>query len=599
MRREYLTVDNLREEIKNRVRETADIVQVIGDVVELKKAGARYSGLCPFHAEKTPSFSVNPQGQFYHCFGCGESGDVFSFVMKYNRLSFPEALKELALRYHIDLPEPKLSDADRERIRQRDLLFRINEEAAGIYHEFLIASPEAEKARRYLAGRGVSDEVIGNFRIGYAPDPASAGWSFVTGRLQNMRFPPSSLEKAGLAVKKERGGYYDRFRDRVLFPITNMTGQVVAFGGRLLGEGRPKYMNSPESLIFDKSRLLFGLFQHREKIRQCRQAVVVEGNFDLILLVVHGMDNVVAPLGTALTREHVRLLRGYCDEVVLLFDGDSAGMKAAMRSVPFFLAEQVDVRVAVLPEGHDPDSYVREKGLAATARLIEGASPLAEFVFDTLSRKYGMTLEGKNKIVSDLQEIIKAGEDSMQRSLMIAHFSEMLGIDPARFGEGVECRAEGSDRKRSATAAGLKSLPGKERQILDFLILYPEFFPELMAAGIEEAITDFGAMNVFQILKSLADEDALTPDRLLVGLPEGSAERQYVAELLILGDKSCPEDNEQHVRGMCDEILEWMRLEKKRRDGAGLQEQIRQAQISGDEKLLMELMNKIMEKRRT
>ena len=423
-----MTEGDLREEVKNRVKSAADIVHVIGDVVELKKAGSRYTGLCPFHAEKTPSFSVNPQGQFFHCFGCGESGDVFSFVMKYNRLSFPEALKELARRYHIDLPEPKLSDADRQLIRQRDQLYKINQEAARIYHEYLLSSPEALNARRYLENRGVSIKIVESFQIGYAPEPASGGWSYITARLQGMHFPLTAIEKAGLAVKKDRGGYYDRFRDRILFPIQDMSGRFVAFGGRILGEGKPKYMNSPESMIFDKSRLLFGLFRHREKIREERKAVVVEGNFDLVLLAEKGIENVVAPLGTALTRDHVRLLRGYCDEVILIFDGDKAGLKAAMRSVPFFLAEQVDARVALLPEGHDPDSYVREKGPEAVMKLVEGASPMAEFVFDTLAAQYGLTLEGKNKIITDLREMIKAGVDSVQRSLMLSHFSEMLGV---------------------------------------------------------------------------------------------------------------------------------------------------------------------------
>lgn len=585
-----MAVDSQRDEVKNQVRETADIVQVIGDVVELKRAGSRYTGLCPFHAEKTPSFSVNPQRQFFHCFGCGESGDVFSFVMKYNRFSFPEALKELARRYHIDLPEPKLTDADRERIRQRDLLYKVNRESANMYQEVLATSPDAGNARRYLQKRGVSQEIIKTFQLGYAPDPEKAGWSYVTTRLQGMRFPAAAIEKAGLAVRKERGGHYDRFRDRILFPIFNLAGQVVAFGGRILGEGKPKYMNSPESLIFDKSRLLFGLYQHKDAIREARRAIVVEGNFDLVLLAVHGIGNVVAPLGTALTREHIRSLRGYCDEVVLLFDGDSAGLKAAMRSIPFFLAEQVEARVAVLPEGHDPDSYVREKGSVAIDRLVEDGSPLAEFVFETLSSRHGMTLDGKNKIVTELQEIIKAGDDTVQRSLMVAHFSEMLGITPAQF-EGRLPRPEGKSRPvKAMSRANLQSMPRKERQLLDFLILYPEYFPELQAAGIEQVLENSACMIIFQVLGELVAEKVITPDRLLVGLPEGSMERQYVAELLILGSQENGEDSGQKVRQMCDEMLQWLQAEQNRKDGATLQEQIQQAQVSGDETLLMELI---------
>ncbi len=479
-----------RDEIKNRVREAADIVQVIGEHVDLKKTGVRYTGLCPFHAEKTPSFSVNPQGQFFHCFGCGESGDVFSFVMKHGNLTFPEALKELARRYRIDLPEPELSESDRKRVRERELLYRVNEEAARIYESCLFDEPEGKTAREYLLERGVDEAAARAFRLGYVPPPEVAGWSFVINRLQATRLPMVAVEKAGLAVRKERGGYYDRFRDRVLFPILDMTGRVVAFGGRILGEGRPKYMNSPESPVFDKSRLLFGLYQNREAIRARRRAIVVEGNFDLLLLVAGGVSNVVAPLGTSLTRSHIRSLRGYCDEVVLLFDGDSAGLKAAMRSIPFFLAEQVDARVAVLPDGHDPDTYVRAEGAEGIEVLVEQAAPLAEFVFDYLAQQHGTTLQGKNRIVAELRRIVATGTDPVQKSLMKAHFSQMLGISPDRFETAGVGNAPEKPVNRAESGPGIRELPRKERQLLDFLVFFPEYLDELLENGVEEVVAD-------------------------------------------------------------------------------------------------------------
>ncbi len=585
-----MTSADLREEVKNRIRDTADIAQVIGEVVELRKAGSRYTGLCPFHAEKTPSFSVNPQGQFFHCFGCGESGDVFSFMMKYHRLSFPEALKELARRYHIDLPEPRLSDADRKRIRERDLLYRVNREAAAIFRQYLLESPAAEQARHYLAERGVPEEVAEVFGLGFTPDPSTAGWSFVISRLQAMHLPVAVIEKAGLAVKKDRGGHYDRFRDRIMFPIHNVSGQVVAFGGRILGEGQPKYMNSPESPVFNKSRLLFGLFQHRETIRQCRRALVVEGNFDLVLLAVHNIKNVVAPLGTALTREHIRMLRGYCDEVVLLFDGDSAGLKAAMRSVPFFLAEQVDARIAVLPDGHDPDSFVREKGAGGVEDLVEKASPLAEFVFDALARRHGMTLDGKGRIVGELQQIVAAADDAVQRSLMVSHFSEMLGLAPAQFEAGLRGTPAKRPQAERSSRESLRDLPRKQRQLIDFLILYPEYFPQLLEAGVEKVISNQEIMHIFSCLKELSRQGHLTPDRLLTALPEESGGRRYVAELLIAGSPGSAEDPGQEARQMCSEVLRWLQAEMRQQEGAGLQEQINEAQRSGDTELLMKLL---------
>lgn len=582
----------LREEVKNRVREAADIVQVIGEYVELKKAGARFTGLCPFHAEKTPSFSVNPQSQFFHCFGCGESGDVFSFLMKYSRLTFPEALKELARRYQIDLPEPQLTDAEKQRLREREMLYRVNEEAARIYQQYL-ESPEGEKAREYLRQRGAPPEQVSGFRLGYAPGPEAGGWNFMTSRLQALRIDPADIERAGLAVKNDRGGYYDRFRDRVLFPILDLTGRVVAFGGRILGDGQPKYMNSPESLIFDKGRLLFGLYQHREEIRARRLAIVVEGNFDLLMLAAHNIGNVVAPLGTALTASHVRSLRGYCDEVVLLFDGDSAGLKAAMRSVPFFLAEQVDARIGVLPQGHDPDSFVRAEGAAGIDRLVDGARPLAEFVFDDLVRRHGLTLQGKNHIIGELRQLVAAGSDQVQRSLMIAHFSEMLGIAPAQFEAGLP--AKPAPRPAAPSRPGLRGLPLKQRQLVDFLIFYPEFAGELIACGVEELVTSDEVREVLSCLKGLAGTGSCSPEQVLAALPETSVVRQYVAELLIAGSQAEEGEHVQGARRMCNELLLWLRMEQRQKESANLMRRINEAQHAGDSDLLMALLRQKQE----
>lgn len=585
-----MTSAYLREEEKNKVREAADIVQVIGEVVELKKAGVRYTGLCPFHAEKTPSFSVNPQGQFFHCFGCGESGDVFSFVMKYNRLTFPEALKELARRYQIDLPEPRLSEADRRRMREREILYTVNEKAAKIYEHYLDESADAVKARKYLEQRGVPAEVIRAFRIGYAPDTSVAGWSFVTSRLQGMNMPVEGIEKAGLAVRKESSGFYDRFRDRILFPIMNVSGQVIAFGGRILGDGQPKYMNSPESPVFDKSRVLFGLYQHKEKIRSCRKAIVVEGNFDLVLLAVYGIDNVVAPLGTALTRDHIRSLRGFCDEVVLLFDGDSAGLKAAMRSVPLFLAEQVDAKVAILPQGHDPDSFVREKGQEGITQLVDGACHLAEFVFDVLAKQFGTTLDGKNRIISELRQIVSSGDDSTQRSLMIAHFSELLSITQEQFQSGIADKRIDRWKKEENQQISFKKLPRKQRQLVNFMVFYPEFLGDLLEAGLEDVVISPAVMHIVDCLKELSATGLLTPDRLLMKLSEESGERRYVAELLVHGSPGDGEGEDGWARQMCDELLGWLYEEKRIKRGASLLQRIKEAQEAGDDTLLMELL---------
>ena len=588
-----MATNDLRDEIKNRVREAADIVQVIGECVELKKAGVRFTGLCPFHAEKTPSFSVNPQGRFFHCFGCGESGDVFSFMMKYHHLTFPDALKDLANRYHIDLPERKLSDADRARMRKREQLYQVNREAANIFHTFLNESGQAAAARKYLRDRDVPQEIVDKYRLGYTPAPEIAGWKFITSRLQAKKISVVAVEQAGLAVKKESGGYYDRFRDRVLFPIYDLSGREVAFGGRILGEGKPKYMNSPESMIFDKSRLLFGLYPHREAIRKSRTAIVVEGNFDLLLLAVHGIDNVVAPLGTALTRSHIKSLRGYCDEVVLLFDGDSAGLKAARRSIPFFLAEQVEGKVALLPEGHDPDSLVREKGAEGILQLVETAQPLAEFVFSELVQEYGLTLSGKNRIMQELSELTREASDPTQRELMVVHFSEKLGVSPARFKTGVPQINRPEPWQQGEPMSSFSRLPRKQRQLADFLILYPEFLEELQQGGLEDVVSEPAVSEIISCLQQLTKDGLFMPEQLLSML-SGKMERQYIADLLMRGPI---EGSEHELKGreLCDELLAWLKTVQRRQDGADLQEQISEAQQAGDTELLLELLRKKQE----
>jgi DNA primase len=582
-----------RDEIKNRIREAADIVQVIGECVELKKAGTRFTGLCPFHAEKTPSFSVNPQGQFFHCFGCGESGDVFSFMMKYHHLTFPDALKDLARRYHVDLPERKMSDADRARMQKREQLYLVNKSAADIFQKHLLESDDAKAARKYLQKRGVPDEIVTKYKLGYTPDPDVGGWKFITSRLQARKLSSVVVEQAGLAVKKESGGYYDRFRDRVLFPIFDMSGRVVAFGGRILGDGKPKYMNSPESMIFDKSRLLFGLHQHREAIRKSRSAIVVEGNFDLLLLAVHGIDNVVAPLGTALTRSHIKSLRGYCDEVVLLFDGDSAGLKAARRSIPFFLAEQVEGKVALLPKGHDPDSLVREKGAIGITDLVEKAKPLAEFVFAALVDEFGLTLSGKNQIMQELSLLVREASDPAQKDLMIAHFSEKLGVSPARFQAGKPGPVQPKTPIDPQRRMSFQQLPRKQRQLVDFLILYPEFLHELQAGGVDEVISELVVQELVDALSELEAKGPFMPEQLLSVL-QGDIERQYVADLLMRGAGAVDEDG-QRGRDLCDELLLWLKSTLRQRDGASLQKLIHEAQQAGDFERVGELLKEKME----
>jgi DNA primase len=323
----------------------------VGQYVKLQQRGRNLLGLCPFHADTKPSFTVAPDKGIFHCFGCGVGGNVFSFVMQYHRLSFPEAVAELAKRYGIPLTFQDLGPEGGKSAQKRQLLQEINTLAAAFY-EAALKGPEGQPGRDYLAKRGLTPEVIKTFRLGYAPNQ----WDGLSRHLQNRGVSLDAAQEVGLLVPRASGGYYDRFRDRIMFPILDRQNRVLAFGGRVVGEGEPKYLNSPESPLFSKGRHLFGLPQAAEALRQTGEALVVEGYLDLLALRVHGVEPVVATLGTALTREQVRLLKGVAAKAVLVFDGDAAGARAMQRALPLFLQEGLPVRVLPLPPGLDPDS---------------------------------------------------------------------------------------------------------------------------------------------------------------------------------------------------------------------------------------------------
>lgn len=591
----------LHDAVKNTVKEAADIVEVIGEHVALKRSGLRYTGLCPFHGEKTPSFSVNPQEQFYYCFGCGASGDVFSFLMQYLHVDFPEALKQLAKKYHVDLPERQLSGADQARMRLREQLYAVHEAATISYEKALAETRLGAQAREYLRQRGVPGEIAGQYRLGFAPDPAAAGWEYLTRILRDQGFSEELLVQAGLSVIGKKGGHYDRFRSRVLFPLEDMSGRITGFGGRILGEGMPKYMNSPESPIFTKSRQLFGLYPHRKAIRRQRHALVVEGNFDLLLLAVHGIDNVVAPLGTALTRDHVRLLSNYCDEAILLFDADAAGHKAAMRSIPFFLEESLGCRVALLPKGHDPDSFVREQGRGAIEALVGAALPLAEFALDKLIGEYGLTLGGKARIVQELKPLIEVAAKREQRELMTSHFAAKLGVSTGYFtgASASQLRVparqpepeyeSGQNAPMGTIPTGLKTLSRQEKQLLDFLLFWPEYCGPLQKAGLAEIIHNQALQHVLGLMVTHGADTARQPEYLLAA-PLEAEERTYIVARLMQPPLPTGDGPSASPEQMFAQLLLWVRQQRQQQGAARLQQQILEAERNGDSRRLLELL---------
>ncbi|MBT8345299.1 MAG: DNA primase [Desulfofustis sp.] len=586
------------EEAKNLVKERADLVEIVREHVDLKRSGFRYLGSCPFHQEKTPSFTVHPDQQFYHCFGCKASGDVFSFMMEYHQMDFREALKHLAQRYQVELPEKKRSAAEIEQERRRQQMFGLNSKATDFYHDYLLNHQDAAGARAYLAGRGIPLQTQKGYLLGYAPAVERAGWNFLGSRLSEDE--RSLAIEIGLLVSKERNRNYDRFRDRILFPIYDSRGRVCGFGGRIVGEGEPKYLNSPESPIYNKSRMLFGLYQQRESIRRRRRAVLVEGNFDLLALVAKGVDLAVAPLGTALTREQLRLLKPLVDDVVLLFDGDEAGLKAAERSVPLFLAEQMSGRVALLPEGHDPDTYINEFGAAGLTKALDAAGPLPEFVLQQFIDRHGLTLDGKFRIIEELRPLVGAAASPVQRDTMVRHFGAVLGIDTDRLAAelvpGNEARpgppVEAQHPPKTSRQSGLD---GALRSIVGFMVKNPNHFERLLDYGIDAVLAGTAGEMICLQLKSLVREKKATtldPEELFSELPPGE-ERALVAS--ILTEVSLDDDAQDNGPDtMLEDVLQWLNRQNLKLRSEELMRRIREAEEEQNGTLLKELLQEKM-----
>lgn len=417
---DYIPDDKL-EEIKDRV----SIVEVISDYVSLKKAGKNYKGLCPFHSEKTPSFMVNEEKQIFHCFGCNTGGNVFNFLMKMDRLSFPEAARGLARRYGIDLPKIKISEADKEENLKREWLFELNELAASYYHNLLINEKEGKEAREYLRQRGIGNDVIIDHRVGYAQN----SWDGLLKFLLKKRVPLSRVSEVGLIIPKKAQGFYDRFRGRMIFPIININGKVIGFGGRVLDNTLPKYLNSPESSIYNKSNSLYGLKVAKDFIRSEDKVIVVEGYFDLLSLNQYGIKNVAATLGTSLTTGHIRILRRYTNNIITVFDADEAGEKAAARSLDILLKHGASPKIAVLPSGFDPDSFVKKVGEEGFKEIIAGSMPLIEFAINEVIKRHdASSVEGKVKIIEDVTPILAKIENKIERDIYIQRVSNRLGI---------------------------------------------------------------------------------------------------------------------------------------------------------------------------
>lgn len=406
-----------------------DVVEVVGERVQLKKAGRNYSGLCPFHQEKTPSFTVSADKQFYHCFGCGANGNALRFLMEYEKLPFPEAVEQLAGRLGIEVPREGADDPRaQQREKKRKEGVNLLELAASFYRERL-KMQEGQPAQDYLLGRGLSDDVIKSYGIGYAP----AGWEALKQHLSERGIgEPVQVEYGLLIQREDTGRTYDRFRDRVMFPIRDLRGRTIAFGGRVMGDDQPKYLNSPETPVFHKGRELYGLFEARQASNKLEQLVIVEGYMDVVALAQYDIHNAVATLGTATTEDHLSRLFRLVSRVVFCFDGDRAGRQAASRALETALPQMIDGREArflFLPEGDDPDSLVRREGTQAFQDRVTCAMPLSEFLFEQAAQGRDLnTVEGRERFASQVLEALNKVPEGMLKSLLLESLAQRSGL---------------------------------------------------------------------------------------------------------------------------------------------------------------------------
>jgi DNA primase len=569
----------IADELISEIRDRTDIVTLIGEYVELKQRGANFVGLCPFHSEKSPSFNVRRDRQFFHCFGCQESGDAVTFLMRLEGLNFPQAARVLAERAGIEIEETDERE-DAERRRERQLIERlcaVTEAAAAFYVDQLRREPsdvERSYPRRELAGRCVTEETAAEFRLGYAP----ASWDALTQHLQAKGLELRDAEALGLIARRKSGnGYYDRFRHRLMFPVVDMQGRVIGFSGRLLPSPQadtrpteePKYVNSPESAIYKKGALLFGLHHARVEIRRNGWAILCEGNFDLVALHQAGFRNAVAPLGTAFTDSQARLLRRFAQRVTLMFDADNAGRKAVSAAMPLLRASDLGARVAALPPGADPDSYLREHGAAALHQVVDNAPGIVEYLIDAAAENMGNSAAERAKTIASLGPIVAAVGNPVEVELYIQRIARRFSISELRvvkdqLRQGLQAARQPQRQTSTATklapAPGRVKLPELQSGLLGALLDKPALFRSQYAEKLKELLTVEELQSIFSAAAAqFADRGTLDAPRLLAQLAGNPALdwlKERLSVELFADDARAEEELRSGIRILAKQTIE-------------------------------------------
>ena len=513
----------------DRVKQQADIVRVIGEYVRLKKSGQNFSGLCPFHQEKTPSFSVSPVKQMYYCFGCGKGGDVFQFVMELEKSPFPEAVRTVAEKCGIAIPKPReRSPEERRENQQRSALVEMHREAAAFFAKHLIQSPEGKAALGYLEDRGLDHESITRFGLGFAP---SGGDTLF--RALKSKFAEKDLEVSGLVGRDQSGRFYDRFRRRIMFPISNEAGKVIAFGGRAMGDDMPKYLNSPETPIYSKSTVLYHLDRAKEALRHSDFAVLVEGYMDAIAVARAGIGNVVASCGTSLAESQIKLLSRFTQRIVVNYDPDTAGQAATERSLTLLLEKEFDVRVLALPDGADPDKFIKEKGVEAYAKLLVQSPPYLDYLIGRARLMDRTTAQGKVAALNFLMPYVQRLPNRLLRSEWATRISSELRVDEPVLREALRIAA--NERRSEVKPKAVLLTPAikrAERQLIKMLFEAAEF-RERLAQEIALANLHHGleTRNIFEALISALAAGEI-PDASALSSRLDDKDRRLIFEIL-------------------------------------------------------------------
>jgi len=525
------------DNIIDQVQEKSDIVEVISRYIPLKKSGRNYKAPCPFHHEKTPSFMVSPDKQIYHCFGCGAGGNVFSFLMRYENIQFPEAVETLAEKAGVAIPR-SANRSQGNASSAFNQFYRMNELACQFFCECLANNGGAKE---YLATRGLGEDAIKKFKVGYAPD----SWEALLSFFKQRGVAANVLEKAGLVVSNDKGGHYDRFRNRITFPIIDLKDRILGFGARVLDSSLPKYINSPETPIYSKGKNLYGLNFSKESIKKENHALIVEGYLDFIIPYQAGIQNIIATLGTALTLDQVKMLKRFAGTVIMVYDPDEAGESASLRGLDLFIGEDVNVYITELPSGFDPDGYIRKFGAEEFSGLIKKSKNIFDYKFDRLSRRFNAaTTHGKAGIAAQMLPTIARIGNAVSRSELIKKLAEKLSVDEQSIREELgKVKPDSRERHYVMTPAEVgRDSRAAETMVLALLLGGERFveriFSELSLDEFKNSSIRDAATAVFNLHKENKEIKIAKLINHLGGGGEAAALVSEAADLLeMLGDR--------------------------------------------------------------